>query len=1544
MKNTFSYNKTATGGGAAAGATAVVDIQPSSGGAMNRPVKSGDRSPHSIKIPPACYGVRRPVAAFDGGIHPAAPTAGAGANHPAATAVVATTAAAVAGAGTGAPLKFGILLVLGILTFGIFLPPAPAKEITFNDWDAGTTINATMVSGDTIKITGAAGAGTLVLSNDLTLAVTDWVHTQSMVGDATNKDNLTFSAAGGGWALIEMSGTNPPLDGYYGPNATNNRVLRHGSNTVTDLTVTLDKVILAKGGIPGTATDGGNAYFSSNSTKTITVAGDVVFLRGVAKRLGGGAYSTTPLIFTGTVVFDSNIAGATFTNGNNGGTLLSGTGATGAYGGGFAASQSVTFQKPVFFLSNESRSASTGIGGGGLYLSGAASVATFHSDASFWRNRSIRGGGGGIAVGTALFNGPLSIRENYVGGSGGGLRITTQLDINTSFDISSNLSDGYGGAGYLLDFNINGSGTFANNIAKWQGGAIFAGDSVAANETVDGARYRIAAVGGDIAFLDNISGPGNNVAGVAGGGAIAVHSTLGLSLAASGGDIIFQGNKAGATTAGSGSSASLTATGGTPNAIYFYGSSGSLALDAAAGRAIRFFDPITATDTTVLTITKTGAGAVVFDTYSSTFAAATTVAAGIFRLTGGAIYGKDNASGSFDLRPGATLSLNGTLQAGAITIGGGATVEVVEGGLFTLDSAATVTIAAGGGATPALHLAGSGTLQLAPLGAGWQAASIRVGADTSAGAQTLALVDNVTLADGAIISVDLFNNNQGDRLALENSAALAATGSVVLDLATVRTGVFNLGNFGALAGALNLTINGETPPPVGRRSASFSESGGDIIVVASADMSRTMTWTGAGAGGTAVWDLGTENWSDQGDQGAAVTRFGGGDRVIFDTSAAPAARVVQLGGAVSVSDMEVNGAADYRFEGAGGITADAATVVEVDDASAVDDPGGKLKKNGAGTLTFANTGANAFTGGIEISGGAIAFDHTAQLGTGGLPVVFAAGGGTLRLNAAGMTLGTALAVGDGATATLDTNGHDATLAAPVTGAAGTFAKTGARTLAVQNEIRTGWLNVDEGAVRLSGAGRLRVAAGIAIGAGGTLAAADAGALSTPDAAPVTLANAGRLALGAAAGAATLVRTSFNGNYAGNGGSILLGVATEEAGAVVGSDSLSISGTVSGTVRIEFLQQAPLAAGARWKYITTNFPAFAAAAWDSAAGVICSPIELDNGIDRTLLFDAATGKWSWRDERSHRMDAVMGVDAASILIGRASLEALTRRLGTALALAPGRGLRLWAAGLQAHEKINSSLYSNAAADTHGAQAGGDWGVNLGDAAGTHRLTVGVFADYATQKMQQDNAMSGARATVDATGGGAYLAWQHGRWSAAALVRLAGEDYEVTVPEYATAMSMSGDSRAASLEIGGVFKDQDGLLNWEPQLQLTWQAHDIDNLTDERARHYDLDTAESLESRVGVRLWLEREWKPGLRVIPWLRVSYLHEFRGETTIRITGADGAPNACTSTLGGDRGALELGATMQLARRLTLDARAGYTHGDRTQGHGFDLGCAYSW
>ncbi|MDR2673489.1 MAG: hypothetical protein LBC18_01100, partial [Opitutaceae bacterium] len=45
------------------------------GGGINSAVESGDKSPHSKKVPPPYYGVRRVLAAFDGGIYSPAPSA-----------------------------------------------------------------------------------------------------------------------------------------------------------------------------------------------------------------------------------------------------------------------------------------------------------------------------------------------------------------------------------------------------------------------------------------------------------------------------------------------------------------------------------------------------------------------------------------------------------------------------------------------------------------------------------------------------------------------------------------------------------------------------------------------------------------------------------------------------------------------------------------------------------------------------------------------------------------------------------------------------------------------------------------------------------------------------------------------------------------------------------------------------------------------------------------------------------------------------------------------------------------------------------------------------------------------------------------------------------------------------------------------------------------------------------------------------------------------------------------------------------------------------
>lgn len=115
-----------------------------------------------------------------------------------------------------------------------------------------------------------------------------------------------------------------------------------------------------------------------------------------------------------------------------------------------------------------------------------------------------------------------------------------------------------------------------------------------------------------------------------------------------------------------------------------------------------------------------------------------------------------------------------------------------------------------------------------------------------------------------------------------------------------------------------------------------------------------LKWRGSGA----VWDTGSSHWLKGGQPAVFVS----GDRVTFDEGGAAAA-AVSVPGAVTASSIDVDGAANYGFSGAGSI---GATL--------------DLTKLGSGTLTLGNTGGNSFRS-IQLQSGSLALNHAAAGGS-----------------------------------------------------------------------------------------------------------------------------------------------------------------------------------------------------------------------------------------------------------------------------------------------------------------------------------------------------------------------------------------------------------------------------------------------------------------------------------------------------------------------------------------------------------------------------------
>ncbi|OAM89899.1 autotransporter outer membrane beta-barrel domain-containing protein [Termitidicoccus mucosus] len=917
---------------------------------------------------------------------------------------------------------------------------APWLGATEHVFGTGSSMPA-LATGDTVKISG--NAGVVTLSDSTALTVSDQAETSTVfsVGDA---GGVTFTAAKatGDWAVLQRIGA----AGLISVNAA-----ASGTNILN-----LNKMILQG------ASTSAISLGESGAANGLLINGDVVFRNNLVTNNGAAVSMTNGSLlgFSGsTVIFDSNKS-------------------TGAGGGIYVGSGAaeIMFQNGARFINNEAAS------GGGISTTTATSGRRINikvgdgATLEFSNNRATTGNGGAInnagsttPAGASISGGNLVFANNSAGGTGGAIRSSVGIYIeNASFAFLHNQSTGAGGAFNATNLTLLGSGTLSGNVTAATGGAYH---SASTNAVVN-----IDSAAGDIVFDGNMS------AGL--GGAInmfAANATVTLS-ATGAGNIIFKNNKANATI--DGALGAYVGTGGDANAIHYNGATpGSLVLNAGAGNSIEFYDPVSSAAGT-LAVTKDGGGTALFDGYHTDIAANTAVNAGVFRVTGGAIYGKGGA-GAFALAGGATLSgSNGEIRAATIDLATGAILEAAGGGALKL-SAGAITGASG------LTLAGSGTIDAGatPL----NAAAIRVGESNGSAAETLAIAGGVELADGATVHIDLFDAGASDKL---TAATLTLGASGTIDIGGLDTGSYTIATTtGGITGAatgFGFKTGGNDLS--NRLSASLAVSSNDLILSTTVRNLR-MGW----AGGDGVWVGGSGGWLEVGPPTTPETRFLTGDSALFNTTGTTVVTVAGEG--VTAADVSValaNATDTLTFTGgtivtdtasanASGTAAVGAGKVYLD-GGATADATGKLTKSGAGTLVLANE-ANSFQNGIDIAEGTLAFSKAAQLAVGGGTSVNFTGDATLRaeaaiLNATG-TLAANIAIAASKTATFDTQAYDVAYAGVLSGDSTVrLVKSGSGALtlhAADSSLFAGGVQVDAGQLLL--ANNARLGGAVTVGAG-----------------------------------------------------------------------------------------------------------------------------------------------------------------------------------------------------------------------------------------------------------------------------------------------------------------------------------------------------------------------------------------------------------------------------------------------------------------------------
>ena len=499
-----------------------------------------------------------------------------------------------------------------------------------------------------------------------------------------------------------------------------------------------------------------------------------------------------------------------------------------------------------------------------------------------------------------------------------------------------------------------------------------------------------------------------------------------------------------------------------------------------------------------------------------------------------------SGSGSFTKEGPGTMTLTGVnTYTGATTISGG-TLQIGDGGT---DGSIAATSGITNNASLVYNLAdsrtfdhiisGSGTLTKTGEGTLTLSGSNTYGGQTSVSGGTLSISSNANL--GAVATGATLNLNGGTLQTTANDITLDNSG-------TNKRGIV----LGSGGGAFDTATSNKTLTVTGVISGS-----GALTKTGAGDLTLTGANTYAGATTVSGGTLGLAADSGLGTAPEAITAghlvLNSGTLAATNTFELASTRGVQL---ATTSTLDV--AADMTLTYSGVVAG----------------PGG-LNKTGTGTLEL--LGRNQFAGEITHNAGTLVINSGMSLGAyvegeSGGQLVFA-GTATLKL-AADVNAARSFVFNEGATATIDTDGHTFEQSGVFSGG-GALTKTGTGTLTLTGtnaNAYSGLTTVKEGELNLNRApGTLAVSGDLTIGDGTGGANADvvrlqaSGQISSTAVVRIN-GSSGKLDLNG--NAQVIGSLADAGTLTANGSSVALG----SAGALTVGDATSttFSGVISGT--------------------------------------------------------------------------------------------------------------------------------------------------------------------------------------------------------------------------------------------------------------------------------------------------------------------------------------------------------------------------------------------
>ncbi len=302
-------------------------------------------------------------------------------------------------------------------------------------------------------------------------------------------------------------------------------------------------------------------------------------------------------------------------------------------------------------------------------------------------------------------------------------------------------------------------------------------------------------------------------------------------------------------------------------------------------------------------------------------------------------------------------SANGTINVGAnatlIVGAGGISMANLSGGASTANG--TLSIAGGtnivSGNIRKTTLAGTATINIA-------GGTLSLVGTTNTIGTTANPIDSVNLADSklslpvnnggaTIVATTLNANGSIDTI---NITSLPGISVYPTQLPVISYAGFNQ-NYDFVLGTLPGTYQGY----LSNNAAALS-----IDVVITNSQVKTDVWRGNVSGD---WDTTTLNWFS-----GSPINYQQGDFVTFDNTLTGTANV-NLTTTLLPTAIGVNSVVNYSFSGAGKLSGTAS-----------------LTKQGTGTLTLAESGADNFTGGVIVNGGTLILDDANSTIAGGLTI------------------------------------------------------------------------------------------------------------------------------------------------------------------------------------------------------------------------------------------------------------------------------------------------------------------------------------------------------------------------------------------------------------------------------------------------------------------------------------------------------------------------------------------------------------------------------